>query len=151
MNINDSSKALYVPHQLCYEKNVQSFLHSYDDTVISAGPELARPELITALTSNSAPAIEWLIKSFGVDLSLVSRLGGHSIPRTHRGAGGAPGWAITSALIKKLTAEEERAKILKNAKVVKLLQSGDQVTGVECETGQGENVKLEGSVIIATG
>lgn len=56
--------------------------------------------------------------------------------------------------MKKLVAEEDkaegRAKILKNAKVVKLLQTGDKVTGVEYETG-GETVKLEGSVIIATG
>ncbi|KAJ3801441.1 Flavocytochrome c [Lentinula aff. detonsa] len=126
----------------------------YDDTTKSAG-QLARPNLITALTSNSAPAIDWLTKNFGVDLSLVSMLGGHFTPRTHRGTGGAPGWAITSALMKKLALEEEkpeqRAKILKNAKVVKLLQDGDKVTGVEYEDGQGQKVKLEGPVVIATG
>ncbi|KAF9061910.1 Flavocytochrome c [Rhodocollybia butyracea] len=127
----------------------------YDDTAKSAGPELTRPELITTLTSNSAAAIEWLTQTFNVDLSLVSRLGGSSFPRTHRGTGGAPGWAMTSALMKKLVAEEEqpekRAQILKNAKVVKLLQTGDRVSGVEYENRQGESVKLEGSVIIATG
>ncbi|KAJ3795807.1 FAD binding domain-containing protein, partial [Lentinula aff. detonsa] len=126
----------------------------YDDTAKSAG-QLARPNLITALTSNSAPAIDWLTKKFGVDLSLVSMLGGRSTPRTHRGTGGAPGWAITSAPMKKLAAEEEkpeqRAKILKNAKAVKLLQDGDKVTGVEYEDGQGQKVKLEGPVVIATG
>lgn len=82
-------------------------------------------------------------------------LGGHSTPRTHRGTGGAPGWAITSALMKRLVAEEakseKRANILKNAKVVKLLQTGDKVTGVEYEDGQGQKVKLAGSVLIATG
>ncbi|KAF8831129.1 hypothetical protein HHX47_DHR1000097 [Lentinula edodes] len=127
----------------------------YDDTLKSAGSEHARPNLITALTSNSAPAIEWLINNFGVDLSLVSMLGGHSTPRTHRGTGGAPGWAITSALMKRLAAEEakseKRANILKSAKVVKLLQTGDKVTGVEYEDGQGQKVKLAGSVVIATG
>ncbi|KIK57626.1 hypothetical protein GYMLUDRAFT_45787 [Collybiopsis luxurians FD-317 M1] len=127
----------------------------YDDTAASAGAKLARPDLINALTSNSAAAIEWLTSHFGVDLSLVSRLGGHSNPRTHRGTGGAPGWAMTSALMKKLAAEEEkpekRARIMKNSKVVKLLQNGDKVTGVEYETGNSEVTKLEGSVIIATG
>ncbi|KAJ4487797.1 Flavocytochrome c [Lentinula aciculospora] len=127
----------------------------YDDTVKSAGPELARPHLITALTSNSAPAINWLTKNFGVDLSLVSILGGHSTPRTHRGTGGAPGWAITSTLMKKLVAEEEkpekRARILKNAKVIKLLQTENKVTGVEYEDGQGQKLKLKGPVVIATG
>ncbi|KAJ3974860.1 putative fumarate reductase [Lentinula raphanica] len=136
LNISDSS---------------QSF---YDDTTKSAG-QLARSNLITALTSNSASAIEWLTKNFGVDLSLVSILGGHSVPRTHRGTGGAPGWAITSTLMKKLAVEEEgsdqRAKILKNSKVVKFLQTGNKVTGVEYEDGQGQTLKIQGPVVIATG
>ncbi|KAJ3757282.1 Flavocytochrome c [Lentinula raphanica] len=135
--------------------NIRDSSHSfYDDTTKSAG-QLARSNLITALTSNSASAIEWLTKNFGVDLSLVSILGGHSVPRTHRGTGGAPGWAITSTLMKKLAVEEEgsdqRAKILKNSKVVKLLQTGNKVTGVEYEDGQGQTLKIQGPVVIATG
>ncbi|KAF5389939.1 hypothetical protein D9757_003655 [Collybiopsis confluens] len=136
LNISDSSRVFF------------------DDTVVSAGPELARSDLITALTSNSAPAIEWLTTTFGVDLSLVSRLGGHSIPRTHRGTGGAPGWVMTSALMKKLTAEEddsEKARILKSSKVVKLLEKEGRVIGVEYESATGKIATLEGSVIMATG
>ena len=30
------------------------------------------------LAVESGPAVEWLINAFGLDLSLVSRLGGHS-------------------------------------------------------------------------
>lgn len=59
-----------------------------------------------------------------------SSLGGHSVPRTHRGKGGAPGWAMTSALVKKLEAQPERATILMSAKVGKLLQEGGRVTRV---------------------
>ena len=36
---------------------------------------------------------------FGLDLSLVARLGGHSAPRTHRGKERFPGMTITYALI----------------------------------------------------
>lgn len=154
-NISDSAKALYVsprPTAAASRHNIQLSC-SYDDTAVSAGT-LARPHLITALTSNSASAIEWLTGSYGVDLSLVSRLGGHSIPRTHRDKKGAPGWAITSGLLKKLTEEEakgDKAKVLKNSKVVKILQEEGKVVGVEYETVSGERLRAEGSVVIATG
>jgi succinate dehydrogenase/fumarate reductase flavoprotein subunit len=55
-----------------------------NDTTVSA-KEGARPPLIKVLTHESGPGVEWLINNFGLDLSLVSRLGGHSQPRTHRG------------------------------------------------------------------
>ncbi len=57
---------------------------------------------------------------------------------------------MTSALVKKLEAQPERATILKGAKVVRLLQEGGRVTGVEYEVG-GQRKTEEGSVVIATG
>ena len=53
------------------------------------------------MTPESAPAVEWLINRFGLDLSLISRLGGHSQPRTHRGKEKFPGMTITYALMEK--------------------------------------------------
>ena len=41
--------------------------------------------LAKVLAKGSDPAVEWLTTVFGIDLSLVSRLGGHSFERTHRG------------------------------------------------------------------
>ena len=123
---------------------------SFHDTVTSAR-DLARTHLITALTENSVPTLEWLTSKFGVDLSLVAQLGGHSVPRTHRGKGGAPGWAMTSALVKKLEAQPERATILKGAKVTRLLKDDNgRVTGVEYEV-EGEKKTETGAVVIATG
>ncbi|KAJ7096998.1 Flavocytochrome c [Mycena crocata] len=126
----------------------------YSDTAASAGPTLARANLITALTSNSAPAIAWLTGTFGVDLSVVSRLGGHSVARTHRDKSGAPGWAITSALMKKLTTlatgEGAPVQILKSARVVRLLEEGGAVVGVEYEA-DGKLAVEHGNVILATG
>lgn len=49
------------------------------------------------LTHESGAAVDWLIEKFGLDLSLVSRLGGHSMPRTHRGSAKFPGFTITYA------------------------------------------------------
>ncbi|KAJ7617277.1 Flavocytochrome c [Roridomyces roridus] len=126
----------------------------YTDTAASAGTDLARPKLITALTSNSASALSWLTNDFGVDLSIVSRLGGHSAARTHRDKSGAPGWAITAALMKKLTALAEtdgaRVEVIKGARVVKLLEEEGAVVGVEYETGASTQT-ARGNVILATG
>ena len=57
------------------------------------------PSLAEALAKGSAPGVEWLIQKFKLDLSLVSRLGGHSQPRTHRGKAKFPGMTITMRLI----------------------------------------------------
>lgn len=62
----------------------------FDDTKNSA-KELARDDLIKVLTGKSADAVHWLQETFGLDLSKVSRLGGHSQPRTHRGGAQFPG------------------------------------------------------------
>lgn len=51
--------------------SVQQF---YEDTLKSARDK-ARPDLIRVLTYQSAAAVEWLQDAFGLDLTLVSRLG----------------------------------------------------------------------------
>ena len=132
------------------------------------------------LTGHSASAVEWLQDKFNLDLSLVSRLGGHSFPRTHRGKERFPGMTITYgtdvllvlhahspppylpsptprppiALMEKLeeyaTSMPDRVRILRKSKVVKLLKEGDVVVGVEYEH-DGQLGKEYGPVIIATG
>ncbi|KAK9365645.1 FAD binding domain-containing protein [Lipomyces kononenkoae] len=137
------------------QDSVQQF---YDDTLRSAR-DLARPDLIRVLTYNSAAAVEWLQDVFKLDLTLVSRLGGHSQPRTHRGHDAKfPGMAITYALMEKLEDYAEtmpdRVKILKKARVTKLLQDpADElkVIGVEYENENGETNNLYGPVVLATG
>ena len=58
----------------------------YQDTVTSAGPTLARPELIARFVQDSAAALDWLQTRVGMDLSGTTQLGGHSARRTHRPA-----------------------------------------------------------------
>ncbi|CCX06428.1 flavocytochrome c [Pyronema domesticum] len=126
----------------------------YDDTMKSARDK-ARPDLIKVLTYKSAAAIEWLQDVFNLDLTLVSRLGGHSQPRTHRGHDAKfPGMAITYALMAKLEelAEKEphRVKIIKKARVTKINKEGNNVTGVDFEV-DGKTYTENGPVILATG
>ncbi|KAI8449541.1 FAD binding domain-containing protein [Phakopsora pachyrhizi] len=126
----------------------------FDDTKRSAR-ELARDDLIKVLTGKSAEAVNWLQDKFGLDLSKVSRLGGHTYERTHRGGAQFPGMTITYALMEALEdlAENDpnRVQIIKKAKVTKLLRdSSGAVTGVEYEF-DGKKFTENGPVILATG
>ncbi|KAI5467557.1 FAD binding domain-containing protein [Mariannaea sp. PMI_226] len=129
----------------------------YSDTVRSAGsrfnatsPPVDREALVTKLTSESAEAVTWLVDDIGIDLSVVAPLGGHSIARTHRGAGKLPpGAAIISGLLAKLK-ENEKFTLTNLAEVKKLVTDGDAVKGVEYEL-DGETHILEGTVMFASG
>ncbi|CAO3631701.1 unnamed protein product [Cunninghamella blakesleeana] len=131
----------------------------YQDTLKSAR-DLARPELIKVLTGKSASAVEWLQDKFELDLSLVSRLGGHTFPRTHRGKEQFPGMTITYALMEGLEElaekDAQRVKILKKARVQNLIRdNNNNVIGVEYElvgnVADGKTYKEYGPVVLATG
>merc|ERR1712187_931563 len=115
----------------------------------------SRPDLVGVLCNESAPAVDWIIDSFGIDLSLVSRLGGHSMPRTHRGKERFPGMTITYGLTEKLeeiAEASDRAKIHLKTKVTKLLtDSNGDVCGCECVSADGKTWEEHGPVVIATG
>ncbi|OTB05122.1 hypothetical protein M426DRAFT_320177 [Hypoxylon sp. CI-4A] len=147
--INGALTRTQVDHNI--KDSVKQF---YDDTLKSARDK-ARPDLIKVLTYKSAAAVEWLQDVFNLDLTLVSRLGGHSQPRTHRGHDAKfPGMAITYALMQRLEelaeTEPERVQIIKKARVTGLNKDGNKVTGVTYESG-GESSTVEGPVILATG
>jgi len=114
-----------------------------------------RPDLVDVLCEESAPGVDWIVDKFGIDLSLVSRLGGHSMPRTHRGKERFPGMTITYGLmeaLEEIADESDKARIMLNTKVNKLLTDKDgNVCGVECTTKDGKTVVEHGPVVIATG
>jgi flavocytochrome c len=116
-----------------------------------------KPEIVKVLCENSGPDVEWLMDKFELDLSLVARLGGHSQPRTHRGAERFPGMTITYALIQMLEKVAEHtnntmARIVCKAKATKLLTTpdGTACVGVEYEFG-GQLLQEHGPVIVCTG
>lgn len=127
----------------------------YNDTKKSAGKVLTqrhneRQELISTLTNSSASAIDWLVDEKGIDLSRVAQLGGHSKPRTHRGAGQLPpGASIVSTLLKSLQTSplfDLRLSCL----VSKVLLEDGKAVGVEYSR-DGETRILCGPVIFASG
>merc|ERR1719453_2131872 len=114
-----------------------------------------KPELAKVLCENSGADVEWLMDKFQLDLSLVARLGGHSEPRTHRGAERFPGMTITYALIQMLEKIAEntnntKARIVCKAKATKFLMNGNICVGCEYEFG-GKIMQEHGPVIICTG
>jgi len=114
-----------------------------------------KPEVAKVMCDESAPAVDWLIEKFGLDLSLIARLGGHSQPRTHRGKERFPGMTITYALMQhfeRLAEVSDRARIVNKAYVNKLItsDSGRDVIGVEY-VKDGQTFKAFGPVILATG
>jgi flavocytochrome c len=136
--------------------SVQQF---YDDTLKTAKDQ-ANPSLIKVLTYNSADAVHWLQEQFGLDLTVVSRLGGHSQPRTHRGKDAKfPGMAITYKLLETFEElaeiEPHRVKILKNSQVIDLLTDENNkklVIGVKYKNLKDKSKhQVYGPVVMATG
>ncbi|CAI4219288.1 unnamed protein product [Parascedosporium putredinis] len=136
--------------------------HSFrQDTIRSAGKRYAEWEktregvdrggLVDLLTESSGSAVEWLVDEIGVELSVVAMLGGHTVARTHRGAGKLPpGAALVSAFLAKLK-EDPNFALESGAQVTEITQQADgAVIGVEY-THQGETHRLRGPVMFATG
>lgn len=137
---------------------VQDSVETFEeDTALSASKGQSKEiyPLGKVLCNESGPAVDWLVDAFGLDLSIVSRLGGHSFPRTHRGPERFPGMTITYALMEKLEkiasdSKGELAQIITKAKATKLITKNGAVVGVEYEK-DGKTLQAHGPVVLATG
>merc|ERR1719165_15330 len=112
-----------------------------------------KPEVAKVLCFESGPGVDWLVDKFELDLSLIARMGGHSVPRCHRGAERFPGMTITYALMQrfeKIAETSDRARIVNKARVFNLLTNGKTVIGCEYEKA-GMSYKEYGPVIMCSG
>merc|ERR1712146_523415 len=110
------------------------------------------PEVAKVLCQESGPGVDWLMDKFELDLSLIARLGGHSMPRTHRGAERFPGMTITYALMQafeKIAETSEKARIVNKACVTSLIQANGGVVGCVWEKA-GVKTKDYGPVILCS-
>ena len=135
------------------EHKIQDIPEIFKENCMRRGA--SRPELVYVLCDESAPAVDWIVGKLGIDLSLVSRLGGHSMPRTHRGKERFPGMTITDGVmeqIEEIVENSDKARIMLNTKATKLVKDKDgHVCGVEAVTKDGKTIREHGFVIIATG
>lgn len=101
---------------------------------LKSGAGISREDLVTKLVDESRPALDWLIKESefetGVptlDLTTVSRCGGHSVGRTHRcpPQNGRPvpvGFKLVDTLKKRFTSYTD-VEVMTNARVLNLVTS----------------------------
>ena len=142
------------------------------DTYLSGLGGKTDPGLVRVLSIKSAEAIHWLWRRFGIPLTILSQLGGHCRPRTHRApdkSDGTPvpiGYTIMQTLIQYVkTRCTDRISVLCDTHVVELLHTSSaemdghmrvHVRGVVYrKTGSedpNENIELTSdAVILATG
>ncbi|CAG9938748.1 unnamed protein product [Clonostachys rosea f. rosea IK726] len=113
----------------------------YGDTVRSAGKLFKE-------TSHKGLDREALVQKLTKDK--VAPLGGHSVARTHRGAGKSPpGFAIVSTLTKKLE-ENPKFELSTSSEVTALDVTDGKVTGVTVKKENTEET-VKGSVVFAAG
>merc|ERR1711972_336715 len=133
------------------EKGIKDTVEIFTNDTLKGGAK--RPDVARVLCANSGPDVDWLMDQFDLDLSLIARLGGHSMPRTHRGKERFPGMTITYALIQsleKIAEISDKARIVTKAKVTELITNNSMVVGCKYEKG-GEILKEYGCVILCSG
>ena len=115
-------------------------------------------EHIPTLTSKAGQTIEWLRRRVGADLTLLSRLGGHSHARTYRPTEGMAGSSLVFALKGKCEEylQSGRFKIVKKARVTAADTDADgRINGVRWTPSDDdhgrENVIKGRHVLLATG
>jgi flavocytochrome c len=126
-------------------------------TGVKKGPCPESYDLAKVVAHTSADAIHWIQNKFGLALDTVSRLGGHTQPRTHRSKAGTtfPGMEITYALMKKFeelsVKDPTKATLTTKARVNKLLKdSSGRVIGCSYEDKDGNTQKVMGKAVIVT-
>eukprot|EP00494_Astrolonche_serrata_P003047 UN03053 len=108
------------------------------DTAYSAFKTFKVPpsEMHTTLAANSGPGHAWL-KSYGIDLPILSQNGGHSAKRTHRCEKGGAGSFITNSLLSKfrkvVKQNNGKADLRKRTQVAELIKENGRVCGVKVQ------------------
>lgn len=120
-----------------------------DDTM-KGGHNKNDPALVKVLANNSSDSIDWLM-SMGADMNDVGRMGGASVNRSHRPTGGA-GVGAEVAQILWNAAVKRGTDIRFNSRVVRILESNGQVTGVLVKGAHtGYYVIKADAIVLATG
>ena len=132
-------------------------LHAND--TLKSGRGLCDFQLVHKLAQSSSAAVAFL-EGFGLDLSVVSHCGGHTVPRTHREPNtieGKPkpvGFDIIQALKEHLkSVDPSRLGLLTKSHVTELITNDGAVTGVKYTAQDSGETKIVNAdaVILTTG
>jgi len=130
------------------------------DTYVSAIGGNSDIGCVSMLSDKSASAIHWLMDEVGVDLSVLTQLGGHSKKRTHRvppRSDGTPvpvGYTIMQHCRSALDGIDE-IEVKVNCSMTRLLKKADadrEIEGIEYKDPDGNLIQLKcDSVVLTTG
>ena len=102
---------------------IDNFTIFYSDTMKS-GKNINDPLLVTTFINGTKTLYDYYTDNFGIDITLLGKLGGHSVARTHRPTDSNN--VIGSYLIKKVSEKVKNIsniKIYYNSKVTQLLKN----------------------------
>eukprot|EP01128_Nolandella_sp_AFSM9_P008614 TRINITY_DN52_c0_g1_i2.p1 TRINITY_DN52_c0_g1~~TRINITY_DN52_c0_g1_i2.p1 ORF type:complete len:525 (-),score=127.01 TRINITY_DN52_c0_g1_i2:119-1540(-) len=141
--------------------DIEDSANLFGKDTLASGDGLALPHLVEKLAHESLAAFDWIV-SFGPNLSQVTQLGGHSVPRTHKipprpdGRPVGVGYTIVKHL-HDVVNKSTSASINVNSQVTDLLRDeSGAITGVKFlrtpEEGAPVTEEINGvAVILATG
>jgi len=136
------------------QAHIQDSQGYFINDTLKSGQGLSNKKLVETLAEQSPEAWKFLTKH-GVDLSVLSQTGGHSMARTHRAQEKEIAIAIGTDIIKSLlhTANQyTNITILTQTRVTKLVTDiHGVIAGVECLTQTGKIILHAQAVILATG
>lgn len=131
------------------EAGIEDSPELFMQDTLKGGKNLNNKELVKVMTENSAGIVDWLVER-GVDISEVTYSGGQSVKRIHRPTGGvAVGPVVVSGLSKVL--EKEKVDVRTSDKVVEIIKTGNEITGVKVSGANGDYTIKAKAVIVATG
>jgi len=144
-----------VPTEWQAKAGIHDTVDFFKADTIKSGDGLNLLPLVDVLVHDSKDAVDFLT-SFGVDLSEVSRCGGHGVPRTHRAKPTQKpmniGMEIISKMLAAVNAKKETIEVLTQAKVTSLLTDlTGAVSGVKYEKDGQEHTLPSRAVILTCG
>ncbi|EGV61013.1 Osmotic growth protein 1 [Yamadazyma tenuis] len=117
---------------------------------LKSGKNLCNTQLVEILAKESSDAIYWLIDQ-GINLSTVSQLGGHSMPRTHRGNSKvAPGYAIISKLLEHVQ-NSPNIDIQVESQLKRIIMKNQKVAAIEYTHDGTTHTLTTSDLILASG
>ena len=129
----------------------------FETDVLKSGGGMSKEALVTTLVTKSRDAVQFLESGGGLDLSGITRLGGHSVPRTRYSPKSANvGWVIMSGMITALRAASPAVKVMEGCKLDDIVVTDGKVTAVKYTRsvagGESEQALLGcDAVVLASG
>ena len=132
---------------------IDNFTIFYSDTMKS-GKNINDPLLVTTFINGTKTLYDYYTDNFGIDITLLGKLGGHSVARTHRPTDSNN--VIGSYLIKKVSEKVKNIsniKIYYNSKVTQLLknETNNSIYGLKyTKTNESNENIIDCNAIILT-